>query len=71
MANVEDVFTKQELREFHKRAVKALKQIKKSMAEEPSVVIIEGEPNKTSESSIEEIVKWLFHRRQEDGNQGK
>lgn len=69
MTNIEDVFPKQELRQLRKRAVKALKQIEKSIKEEPSKITVTGESG-MSESTADEIVEWLFHRRQDDGNTG-
>ena len=56
--------------EFRKAAARALKKVEKLIKDEPSIVIETGEPNNESASRINETTKWLFHRRQDDGNKG-
>lgn len=60
-------FTDKELRELRKSAMRALKHVAKSIKDEPATVIVTGDTN-TSASMVDEIAKWLFHRRQEDGD---
>lgn len=51
-----------------KAAARACQQVMKSIKREPTTIIITEEPGDSGESSIDEIRKWLFHRRQEDGH---
>ena len=55
-----------ELRELRKAATKGLKQVMKSLKEEPSTVIVVGSETEDSEEVIKGITSWLF-RREEDG----
>ncbi len=55
-----------ELRELRKGAMKGLKQVMRSLEEEPSTVIVIGSETQDSEEVIKGITSWLF-RREEDG----
>jgi len=61
---------KSEYRELRKAAERALKELEKSVKEEPSTVIVIGSATGESESLINEITSWLFKRRQGDGSKG-
>ena len=54
-----------ELRELRKAANKGLKQVMKSLKEEPSTVIVVGSETGESEKSISEITSWLFRRKED------
>ena len=62
--------SKAELKDLRKTAIRAFKEIEKSLKEEPSTVIVIGSETGESESSINEITSWLFKRRQGDGSKG-
>lgn len=59
-----------ELNELKKAAIRGLKQVVKSLKEEPSTLIVIGSETGESESSVNEIASWLFKRRQRDGSKG-
>jgi len=62
--------TKNEYREMRKAAERALKEVLRSVKEEPStVIIIRGETG-TSETLVNDITSWLF-RRDENGSSNR
>ena len=55
--------------ELRKVATRAFKKVMDSLKDEPSVVIVSGSTDSVlDDSSIDEIVSWLFHRRDENGS---
>lgn len=62
--------SKGEYRELRRAAMRAYKAVAKSLKEEPSVVIIEGDGRPISDNAVNEITQWLFHRRPENDNTG-
>jgi hypothetical protein len=68
MTNDNCAFTKEELREFQKRAVSVLKQIEKEIKNEPSITLISNNTEDGTECQIDKITEWLFKRRPEGGN---
>ena len=63
MVNEKSKLTKHELSELRKAATKAFKQVIHTIKQEPSTIIIVGEPNAELNSFIKGITVWLFHRR--------
>jgi GMP synthase-like glutamine amidotransferase len=59
--------TEDELRELRKAALRAFKEVEKSLKEEPSTIIVSGSETGESESLINDISSWLF-RREENGS---
>jgi 1,2-phenylacetyl-CoA epoxidase catalytic subunit len=58
---------KSEYRELRKAAERALKELEKSLKEEPSAVIVIGSETGESENLIQDITSWLF-KEENNGN---
>ncbi len=54
--------------ELRKAATRAWKAMIKSLAAEPSTVIISGNTDEEPGCPEDDITAWLFHGRQEDGS---
>ena len=50
---------------------KAFKRMVKMIREEPHPIVISDGEGDNSDSTISEIVTWLFHRRQDNGGERK
>ena len=57
--------SKREFKELRRAAMRAIKTVQKLISEEPSVVIITGHDGAEPECPVDEITRWLFHRRQD------
>jgi DNA-binding protein Fis len=56
--------------ELRKSVTKALRQVMRSLEQEPSVILEGEETGDVPDVVIEEIEAWLFRRRQENGDTG-
>lgn len=50
---------------------KAYRRAAKLFRDEPRPIFISGSAEDNSDNTTSEIVKWLFHRRQDNGTEGK
>ena len=60
--------SKREYRRLQRAVTRAFSNVLESIKHEPSTIIITGEPNKESDTTINDITEWLFRRRQDNGN---
>ena len=65
MLRKEDPISNKKLR---RAVMKACKSVEKMIREEPHLIVISDGSSRDSGSTVKEIAKYLFHRRQGDGS---
>lgn len=68
MKEDESQITNQELGRIIRKAYRSAA---KRFRDEPRPIFISGSVEDNSDNTISEIVEWLFHRRQDNGTEGK
>ena len=55
------------IKEMERELAGAVRELLRSLREEPPVVILSGQPGSEADCPVEEIASWLFRRRQDSG----